>query len=185
MSIARPGRLACDKTGGAKTLLADNHSSEIKAILKRYPAEQKRSAVMPLLYLAQKEYGHITPAAVFEVAELLGLDPTEVGSLVGFYTLYHDEAEGTYRIQICTDLPCALRGAEEFAKQLCDSLGIQIGETTPDGLITVEEVMCLAGCDKAPMFQVQDREGIHYHENQTPESAMEVIAQLKKKHEDG
>ena len=165
-------------------MLADNHSSEIKTILEKYPAEQKRSAVMPLLYLAQREYGHITPAAVVEVAKLLELDPTEVGSLVGFYTLFHDEAAGTYRIQICTDMPCALRGAEEFAKRLCDSLGIRLGGTTADGLITVEEVKCLAACDKAPMFQIQDSEGIHYHENQTPESAMEVIRRLKKKQKD-
>lgn len=166
-------------------MLADTHSSEIKAILKKYPAEQKRSAVMPLLFLAQREYGHITPAALVEVAELLDLDPTEVGSLVGFYTLYHDEAAGKYRIQICTDLPCALRGAEEFARQLCENIGIRLGETTEDGMVTVEEVMCLAGCDKAPMFQVQDAEGIHYHENQTPESAMEVIDKLKKGRSDG
>ena len=165
-------------------MLADNHSSEIKTILEKYHAEQKRSAVMPLLYLAQREYGHITPAAVVEVAKLLELDPTEVGSLVGFYTLFHDEAAGTYRIQICTDMPCALRGAEEFAKRLCDSLGIRLGGTTADGLITVEEVKCLAACDKAPMFQIQDSEGIHYHENQTPESAMEVIRRLKKKQKD-
>ena len=166
-------------------MLADKHSSEIKAILERYPAEHKRSAVMPLLYLAQREYGHITPAALVEVADLLELDPTEVGSLIGFYTLYHDEAAGKYRIQVCTDLPCALRGAEEFAKQLCDNLGIRLGETTEDGLVTVEEVMCLAGCDKAPMFQVQDHEGIHYHESQTPESTMELIEQLKKRRKDG
>ncbi len=162
-------------------MIADDHSAEIEAILKKYPADQKRSAVMPLLYLAQREYGHITPAALVEVAEILELDPTEVGSLVGFYTLFHDEEAGKYRIQICTDLPCALRGAKEFAEHLCDSLGIRLGETTKDGLVTVEEVKCLAGCDKAPMFQVQDSEGIHYHENQTPESAMELIEQLKKK----
>ena len=166
-------------------MLADKHSSKIKALLEKYPTDQKRSAVMPLLYLAQREYGHITPAALVEIAELLDLDPTEVGSLVGFYTLYHDEAAGVYRIQICTDLPCALRGAEQFAKDLCENLGIRVGETTKDGLVTVEEVMCLAGCDKAPMFQVQDAEGIHYHENQTPETAMELIEDLKKRRSNG
>ena len=166
-------------------MLADNHSSEINAILEKYPAEHKRSAVMPLLYLAQREYGHITPAALVEIAKLLDLDPTEVGSLVGFYTLYHDEAAGKYRIQVCIDLPCALRGAEAFAQQLCDNLGIRLGQTTEDGLVTVEEVMCLAGCDRAPMFQVQDSEGIHYHENQTIESAMELIDELKKRRGDG
>lgn len=166
-------------------MLADKHSSKIKALLKKYPADRKRSAVMPLLYLAQHEYGQITPAALVEIAELLDLDPTEIGSLVGFYTLYHDEVAGVYRIQICTDLPCALRGAEQFARDLCENLGIRIGETTEDGLVTVEEVMCLAGCDKAPMFQVQDAEGIHYHENQTPETAMELIEDLKKRRSNG
>ncbi len=166
-------------------MLAEKHSSKIKAILKKYPADQKRSAVMPLLFLAQHEYGHITPGALVEIAELLDLDPTEVGSLVGFYTLFHDQAEGVYRIQICTDLPCALRGAEEFARDLCQNLGIRLGETTKDGLVTVEEVMCLAGCDKAPMFQVQDAEGVHYHENQTPETAMKLIEKLKKRRADG
>jgi NADH-quinone oxidoreductase subunit E len=166
-------------------LLADKHKSEVKAILKKYPATEKRSAVMPLLFLAQREYGHITADALVEVAELLDLDPTEVGSLTGFYTLFHDEKAGKYRLQICTDLPCALRGAEEFAKHLCDNLGIRLGGTTTDGLVTVEEVKCLAGCDKAPMFQVQDAEGIHYHENQTFGSAIELIAELMEKGNDG
>ncbi len=166
-------------------MLADKHKSEIKAILKKYPAKEKRSAVMPLLFLAQREYGHITPAALVEVAELLELDPTEVGSLIGFYTLLHDEAAGKYRIQICTDLPCALRGAEELAKRLCANLGIRLGGTMTNGLITVEEVMCLAGCDKAPTLQVQDADGIHYHENQTLGSAMELIAELMEKGSDG
>ena len=166
-------------------MLADNHSSEIKTILEKYPSEQKRSAVMPLLHLALQEYGHITPAALMEIAELLELEPTEVGSLIGFYTLYYDEQGGRYRIQICTDTPCALRGAEEFAEQLCANLGIRFGETTKDGLFTVEEVKCLAACDRAPMFQIQDAEGIHYHENQTVETAMTLIEEIRKRHNHG
>lgn len=162
-------------------MLAEKHHSEIEAILAKYPPEQKRSAVMPLLYLAQSEYGHITPSALVEIAELLQMEPTEVGSLIGFYTLYYDEAEGKYRIQICTDLPCALRGAEAFASKLCENLGIRMGETTEDGLLTVEEVKCLAGCDKAPMFQVQGPDGIHYHEDQTVETALKVVDDLRKR----
>jgi NADH:ubiquinone oxidoreductase subunit E len=77
-------------------------------------------------------------------------------------------------VQICTDLPCALRGAEKFAEDLCQNLGVKMGETTKDGEFTVEEVMCLAGCDKAPMFQVQDVDGIHYHESESPEKPMTV-----------
>ncbi len=162
-------------------MLADKYRTEIDAILAKYPTEHKRSAAMPLLYLAQKEYGHVTRAALQEVADLVGIEPTQVGSLVGFYTLYHDRAEGKLRVQICTDLPCALRGAETFAEQVCQNIGVRLGETTPDGMITVEAVMCLAGCDRAPMFQVQDADGIHYHENQTVESAMAVIGDLRRK----
>lgn len=162
-------------------MLADKYRTEIDAILAKYPTEHKRSAAMPLLYLAQKEYGHVTRAALQEVADLIGAEPTQVGSLVGFYTLYHDQAEGKLRVQICTDLPCALRGAETFAEQVCQNIGVRLGETTPDGMITVEAVMCLAGCDRAPMFQVQDTNGIHYHENQTVESALKAIEERRRK----
>ncbi len=139
-------------------MLADTHQKEIDQILSKYPPDQKRAAVLPLLYLAQHTYGYITAEAIDEIAGLLELDPTQVGGLTGFYTLFHDQPEGKYRIQVCTDLPCALRGAETFARDLCENLGIRLGETTADGMITVEEVMCLAGCDKAPMFQLQDDE---------------------------
>lgn len=160
-------------------MLADKYRAEIDTILSRYPPEHKRSAVMPLLYLAQREYGHVSPEAIEEIASLLDLEPTQVGSLLGFYSLYYDQPGGRYRIQVCTDLPCALRGAEDFARELCQRLGIELGGTTPDGLITVEPVMCLAACDRAPVFQVQARDGIHYHENQTVESALEFIRLLQ------
>jgi NADH-quinone oxidoreductase subunit E len=99
---------------------------------------------------------------------------------VGFYTLYYDEPAGKYRVQVCTDLPCALRGAEDFLEKLCENLGIKVGGTTPDGLVTVEAVMCLAACDKAPMFQVQTGEGLSYHENQTVETAMNLVKTWRK-----
>ena len=161
-------------------MLADKYRTEIDAILARYPAEQKRSAVMPLLYLAQREYGYITPAAMQEVARLAGVETTQVGSLVGFYTLFHDQPGAKVRVQVCTDLPCALRGAESFAQKLCENLGIKLGETTADGSVSVEAVMCLAGCDRAPMFQVQQPDGIHYHESQTVDSAMKTIEELRR-----
>lgn len=170
---------------GAITLLADKYSSEIETIIAKYPADQKRSAVMPLLFLAQREYGSITPQATSEIAELLDIEMTQVASLVGFYTLYYEKPGGKYRVQICTDLPCALRGSEEFAQAVCERLGIDLGETTPDGMITVEEVMCLASCNGAPMFQVQGPDGISYHEIQTVESAMELIEGLRKENDDG
>jgi len=160
--------------------LLNTYNSEIDMILSRYPPDQKRSAVMPLLYLAQREKMYVTEKDMADIGEILGLKSTEVASIVGFYTLYYDRAEGRHRIQVCTDLPCALRGADAFAAGLCERLGIRLGETTPDGKVTVEGVMCLAACDKAPMFQHQSGEGIAYHENQNVESAMKFIEELQK-----
>lgn len=164
-------------------MLRENYPDEIQKILAKYPQDQKRSAVMPLLYLAQREGGFVTKGALEEIAAICEITPTEVASIVGFYSLYHDEKAGTYRIQVCTDLPCALRGADEFLQKLCENLGIKVGETTPDGKITVEAVMCLAGCHRAPMFQVQSEDGLEYHENQSVESAMQVLDALKAKEE--
>jgi NADH-quinone oxidoreductase subunit E len=162
-------------------MLREKYTDEIDKILAKYPVDQKRSAVMPLLYLAQREGGFVTKDALEEIAAICEITPTEVASIVGFYSLYHDEKAGTYRIQVCTDLPCALRGSEEFLQKICQSLGIEVGGTTPDGKITVEAVMCLAACHRAPMFQVQGEDGLEYHENQTVESALQVIEALKAK----
>jgi NADH-quinone oxidoreductase subunit E len=163
--------------------LQEKYAKDIKAVLEKYPEEHKRSAVMPLLYIAQREGGFVTRQDMNDIAEILEMTATEVASIVGFYSLYHDEQSGKYRIQVCTDMPCALRGAEEFLEKLCDNLGIQVGETTKDGLVTIEEVKCLAGCDKAPMFQVQSETEIAYHENQTVESAMELVEKWRKEDE--
>jgi NADH-quinone oxidoreductase subunit E len=159
--------------------LAKKYSKEVKQILAKYPAENKRSAVMPLLYLAQREDGYLNKAAMQDVAQMLDMTETEVAAIVGFYTLYHDEKAGKYRMQVCTDLPCALRGAEKFMDDLCANLGVKVGETTEDGFVTVEGVMCLAACDKAPMFQTQGPDGIKYHENMTVDRTMELIRTLK------
>jgi NADH-quinone oxidoreductase E subunit len=160
--------------------LSEAYPEEIKKILAKYPSEHKRSAVMPLLYLAQRKDGYITKETMGDIADVLEISETEVASLVGFYTLYHDKQEGKYRMQVCTDMPCALRGADQFLESLCDNLGIQVGETTEDGLVTIESVMCLAGCDKAPMFQLQGPESIDYHENMTVDKTLELIEALRK-----
>ncbi len=161
-------------------MLAEKYPEELKKILAKYPPEQKRSAVMPLLYLAQREGGYVTKAAIEDIARTLDVTSTEVAELIGFYTLYHDKPAGKYRMQVCTDLPCALRGADKFMEELCANLGIQVGETTPDGLVTIEAVTCLAGCDRAPMFQLQSADGIAYHENMTVDKTMELVEVLKK-----
>ena len=159
--------------------LEKKYPKEINQILAKYPPEHKRSAVMPLLYLAQREEGYVNKESMKDIASILDITETEVASIVGFYTLYHDKKAGKYRMQVCTDLPCALRGAEEFMDKLCGNLGIKVGETTEDGLVTLEAVMCLASCDRAPMFQTQGPDGIKYHEYMTVDRTMELVEALK------
>ena len=160
-------------------MLVEKYAQEIDAILSKYPPDQRRSAVMPLIYLAQREQMYVDRQSMAEIAKILGITATEVASIVGFYSLYYDQPGGKYRIQVCTDLPCALRGAEQFLEALCQRLGIQPGETTDDGLFTVEAVMCLAACDKAPMFQLQSGEELKYYEEQTVENALALIEELR------
>ena len=161
--------------------IAEKYTDEIQNILAKYPPEHKRSAVMALLYIAQREDGYVSKDDLNDIADILEMSSTEVVSLVGFYTLYHDEQAGKYRIQVCTDLPCALRGADQFLADMCENIGIKVGETTADGLVTIEEVKCLAACDKAPMFQVQSGEGLEYHELQNVESTTALIKSWKEK----
>jgi NADH-quinone oxidoreductase E subunit len=135
------------------------YTKRIESAFAKYP--DKRSAVMPLLYIAQEDYGWVTPEGIQEVAELCDMDPTQVKSIAGFYTMYSEKPKGEYWLQVCTDLPCALRGADQFHQELLDYLEVEEGGTTEDGLFTVEHVMCLAACDKAPMLQCN----FHYQEN--------------------
>jgi NADH-quinone oxidoreductase subunit E len=165
-------------------MLVDKYRSQIDAIFAKYPPDRRRSAVMPLLYLAQHEYGAISREVLAEVAALIDVTPTEVAGIAGFYTLYSEHREAKRRVQVCTDLPCALRGADQFADELCASLRIQLGQATADGEFMVEAVTCLAGCDKAPMFQVQDETGIHYYEGTpdqplTAQRALAILTELK------
>jgi NADH-quinone oxidoreductase subunit E len=159
--------------------LLQKYPTEIERILAKYPPEYRKSAVMPLLYLAQRQLGYLTKVQLADVAEITGLSITDVDSVVGFYTLFHEQPGGRYRVQVCTDLPCALRGADEFLAQLCQNIGVKVGETTPDGAVTIEEVTCLAGCHRAPLFQVQGGGDIVYHENQTVAAAVEIVAGLR------
>ena len=161
--------------------LAAKYPNEVEQILSKYPSEGRRSAVMPLLFLAQREEGYINKAAMQDIANILEITETDVASIVRFYTLYHDKKEGRYRMQVCTDLPCALRGAEEFMEAVCDRLGLNVGETTADGFLTLEAVTCLAACDKAPMFQIQGPDGLKYHENMNVDKTVDVISTLKRK----
>jgi NADH-quinone oxidoreductase subunit E len=139
--------------------LQQKYADRIAKTLAKYP--DKRSAVMPMLYIAQEEYGHVEAQGIQQVAEICDMDPTQVKSIAGFYTMYSEKPKGQYWLQVCVDLPCALRGADEFHHWLLDELGIEEGGTTEDGVFTVEHVMCLAACDKAPMLQCN----FHFEEN--------------------
>ncbi len=166
-------------------MLIEKYPAEIESLLAQSEAGPRRAALMPLLYLAQKEYGYISLDALAEVGALVGLSPAEVASLAGFYTLYRLHPGGRRRVQVCTDLPCALRGADKFAADLCANLHIRLGETTTDGEFTVEAVTCLAGCQNAPLFQVQEAAGVHYYESApgqplTVEGALGILESLKK-----
>ena len=154
--------------------LAEKYADRIEKALAKYP--DKRSAVMPLLYIVQEEYGWITPEGIREVGELCDMDPTQVKSVAGFYTMYSEKPKGKYWLQVCTDMPCALRGADEFHADLKEYLNVEEGGTTEDGMFTVEHVMCLAACDKAPMLQCN----FHYVENLDMEKMKELIDEWRK-----
>lgn len=158
---------------------SEKEQQELDEILKKYPPDRKMSAVLPALYLAQREKNWLDDDDIAAVAEALDIPVTHVHSIIGFYTLFRKEPTGKYMVQVCTDLPCALRGADEFLDKLCQNLGIKVGETTEDGMVTVEAVMCLAACDRAPMFQTQGPDGIKYHEYMTVDRTMELIKALK------
>ena len=160
--------------------LTEKYPQEIEKVLAKYPPEQKRSAVMALLYMAQREEGYVSKADKADIAQILDMTTTEISAIVGFYSLYHDKKAGKYRIQVCTDIGCALRGADQYLADLCEKLDVKPGETTDDGLVTIEEVKCLAACDKAPMFQVQSEMGIKYHEKMTVDTTLELIEELRK-----
>jgi len=154
-------------------VLADKYKDRIDKIFAKYP--DRRSAVMPLLYVAQEEYGYVTPEALEEVAVMCNIDPTQVKSIAGFYTMYRESPKGKYWLQVCTDLPCAIKGADQFHHDLLDHLGIEEGGTTSDEMFTVEHVMCLAACDKAPMLQCN----FHYVENLDMEKMKKQIEQWR------
>lgn len=154
-------------------MIKEKYADRIAQVFSKYP--DKRSAVMMLLYIAQEEYGWVSPEGIAEVAELCEMDPTQVKSIAGFYTMYSETPKGKYWLQVCTDLPCALRGADDFHKWLKEYLGVKEGGTTDDGLFTVEHVMCLAACDKAPMLQCN----FHYVENLDQEKMKALIEQWR------
>ncbi len=147
---------------------------EINQILKKYPT--KLSAILPVLYVAQREKNWLDDDDIAAVADAVDINVTHIHSIIGFYTLFRKEPVGTYMLQVCTDLPCALRGAEDFYRRLCERMGLESsGGTTEDNIFTVEEVVCIAACDKAPCMQIN----LDYYENLTDEQIDQILTNLR------
>jgi NADH-quinone oxidoreductase subunit E len=156
-------------------MLSQQAKTEIQELIAQYP--DKRSAVMPALHLVQREIGWLPDDAIQEIGNLLGLSKTEVNGVATFYTMYAREKPGEHTILFCTDLPCALRGAEKMLEHLEHKLGCKAGQTSADGKITLKEAECLGGCDHAPVMLIDGQE---HAQDLTNEKLDEIIERLKK-----
>ena len=130
-------------------------------ILSRYPDEYRKSAVVPLLHLAQEEWGYVSPEAMACVARLIGCSPVKVAEIATFYPMFNKEPVGDHVLAVCHTLPCALTGCGDIFDHLSDKLGIGLGETTEDGRITLRKSECLAACDRGPVLLVNRK--LHTH----------------------
>jgi NADH-quinone oxidoreductase E subunit len=146
---------------------------EYRALLARYP--ERRAALMPALWLAQREFGWLSPPVMEYVADLMGLPLAWVTSVASFYTMYWKEPKGRWHLQLCRNLACALRGAGAIQEAIERRLGIGHGERTPDGRFSLEEVECLASCGTAPALQINNCE---YHDNLDVRRALDLIERL-------
>lgn len=149
---------------------------EAKEILRRYPEGRERSAIMPLLYLAQSVDGHVSREGLREVAELLGRTTAEVEAVATFYTMFRLRPTGTHVVSVCTNLACMLRGGREVLDAAYEAAGMRHGEErSGDEMFTVHEEECLGVCDFAPAAQVN----FANHDRVTPERVRELIAGLR------
>ena len=149
----------------------------LEAICARYPADQRKSAILAALYLVQHQQGYITLNGMRQVASAIGCTPADVEDVVSFYTMFYTRPVGRYVLQVCRTLSCALMGAERVTEELSKTLGIAPGETDRAGEFTLFEVECLGACDRAPVVGVND----HWHECHKPEDASALVAGLRAK----
>jgi len=148
----------------------------VNKIIARYPEGKQKSALLPILHIAQAEFGGwLSPETMDYVANILHIQPIEVYEVASFYTMFNLKPVGNCLIEICRTGPCMLRGAGDIMKHFEDKLGIKMGETTPDGKFTLRGVECLAACGTAPVMQV----GTQYFENLTTVKVDEFLARQK------
>ena len=138
-------------------------------LLTRYP--NREAAILPTLYLAQREFGHLSDEAILYVADLLGFTPARIYGVATFYTMYNKKPVGKYHLQVCRNLSCSLMGAEHLIEHVARKIGVRPGETTADGRFTLSTVECLGSCGTAPVMQVND----DYYENLTEESIDAIL----------
>lgn len=163
-----------------KPRFSDAAMALVQKIIKRYPEGRQKSALLPVLHLAQAEFGGwLSPETMDYIAEILNLKPIEVYEVASFYTMYNLRPVGKCVLEVCRTGPCMLRGADDIVEYLENKLGIKEGETTPDGMFTLRTVECLASCGTAPMMQVGD----HYIENLTNEKLDAVLDDLRNTHQ--
>ena len=144
-------------------------------IIKRYPPDRKRSAVLPALYLVQQQQGYITANGIRHVAELLEITRADVEDVVTYYSMFYRKPVGKFVLSVCRTLSCAVNGAERVTAALCERLNIKPGQTDPSGTFTLQEVECLGACDRAPVVMVNDA----WQENQSPDSVGKLLDDLK------
>ncbi|WP_413560120.1 complex I 24 kDa subunit family protein [Bdellovibrio sp. HCB209] len=154
--------------------LSEQGLASVKKELARY--EAKESAIIPSLYIAQKENkGFITPDIIRHLSQVMDIPEARINEVFKFYTMFNQEPVGKYHVQVCTNISCALEGGREMASHICKELGVKLNEVSADGRFTVSKVECLGSCGTAPMMQVNDT----YHEKLTPESAMNLLRGMK------
>jgi NADH-quinone oxidoreductase subunit E/NADH dehydrogenase (ubiquinone) flavoprotein 2 len=147
-----------------------------KAFIAKYPAGRQQSAVMPLLDLAQRQEGWLSRAAMEVIAGMLDMAPIRVEEVATFYTMYNRKPVGRFHVQVCTNLPCMLRGSDDVVAAAKQALGVEFGDMTADGKFTLSEVECLGACVNAPMMQIND----DYYEDLTAETTKAVLEALKR-----
>ncbi|MCH8039681.1 MAG: NADH-quinone oxidoreductase subunit NuoE [Nitrospinae bacterium] len=155
-------------------MLLEKHQELITELLSRYPV--KRSALLPLLNLAQREEGYVSEAAMKEIAKILDLTPPQVYETATFYTMLNLKPIGKFHIQICKSIMCGLVGSDDIIQWLQNRLGIRVGQTTGDRLFTLSAVECLGSCGTAPMMQIND----DYYEQLTAEKVGRVLEDLRR-----
>lgn len=151
--------------------------NKVKEIIARYPAGKQKSALIPVLHLAQEEFGGWLSAETMDyVASLLSLEPIEVYEVATFYSMYNLKPVGKYVFEVCQTGPCMLRGSDDIIEYIQQKLGIKPGETTPDGLFTLKTVECLGACGYAPMMQM----GSHFREHLSKERIDAIIEECER-----